>query len=203
MVSSYFVGQGIKHPTYGWGTISRKDPNDGTLIGRFRDGEHSVTEAELQTALEATPNLEAPLRTSGSSKPTRRPRKTAIAGQHTDLIDFLREHGTIRVQLPTHKVAKFNSDYEAATGDLIDTNTEHYSIIGGVPKWGATLTILFPKEGASLVPAFLQAHQYVTADPNTWCIMDNAFIFELFSIGFKLGKDHKSEGIEIGLPLTS
>lgn len=205
MVSSYFVGQGIKHLKYGWGTISKKDPNSGELTGRFRDGDRAVIETELQTALEAQPQLEAPLKTSGSSKaarPPRRPRKTAIATHYKDAIDFLRDHGTVRVQLPNHAIAKFNSDYESTTGDKIDNTTEYYSIIGGVPKWGSTLTLLFPKEGALLMPPSLNAHQYVNADPNVWCIMSNAFIWELFSIGFRLGKDHKTAGIEIGLTLT-
>lgn len=200
MVTTYFVGQGIKHPVHGWGTISKKNPNTGALTGRFRDGEHEVPEAELQTALEATPQAQ-PV-PSARGKKARAPRKTAIAGQYKDFVDFAREQGTIRVQLPQHAAPKFNGDYETVTGEQVDNSTEYYSIIGGVPKWGATLTLLFPKEGASLAPPHLNAHVYTKADPDMWCIMDNAFIFELFSIGFRLGKDHKREALEIGLPLT-
>lgn len=79
MSFDYFVGQGIKHLSYGWGTISKKDPNSGAMIGRFKDGEHPVLEADLQTALAATPHLEAPLKTSGSSRPARKAKiKTPI-----------------------------------------------------------------------------------------------------------------------------
>lgn len=197
MVSTYFVGQGIKHPVHGWGSISKKLP-DGTMTGRFRDGEHPVTEADLQTALEATPQAQPAPR---GKRASRAPHKTAIAGQYKDFIDFARDHGTIRVQTPQHAAAKFNGDYESVTGDVIDTNTEYYSIIGGVYKWGATLTLLFPAEGAALAPPSLGAHLHTKDDPNTWCIMNNAFIFELFSIGFKLGKNH-DKTVEIGLALT-
>jgi hypothetical protein len=152
----------------------------------------------INPTLTAT-EIPAPLPTTRGGK--RPPRRTAIAGQYKDFVDFAREHGTIRVQLPQHAVPKFNSDYESITGATIDADTEHYSIIGGVYKWGATLTLMFPKEGAVLAPPHLHTHKYVHADEDLWCIMDNAFIFELFSIGFRLGKNH-DKTVEIGLALS-
>lgn len=155
----------------------------------------------INPTLTAT-EVPAPIPPKRGGRASKAPRKTAIAGQHKDFVDFARDNGTIRVQTPLHAAAKFDGDYLSVTGDKVDNTTEHYSIIGGVYKWGATLTLLFPKEGAALVPPGLNAHQYTKDDPNTWCIMDNAFIFELFSIGFRLGKDHKREALEIGLAVT-
>lgn len=114
-------------------------------------------------------------------------RKVQTLPVNKDFIDLLRSAATIRVQLPKHKVASFTATYESLTGDQISTDTEHFSVIAEQSKWGVTLTVLIPKEVAALAPEHLHAFQYTHTDENQWAITQNAFVYELFSTGFRLG----------------
>jgi hypothetical protein len=125
-------------------------------------------------------------------------RKTNVQAEAPDFIEGLRQHGTIRAQMPPQDFGKFAELMESLTGERLEEGSPHVSLVNEQTKWGVSLTVLFPKELAALAPSWLKPYQYVHSNPNVWAINNNAFAYELLASGFNLGNQH-GEGPSVPL----
>lgn len=122
-------------------------------------------------------------------RPGSRPRKKYNREDENfvNFIDFLKVHGTIRVQAPQSAVPGFCKRYRETTGEVVDFPSSHASVIVETAKWGCSVTVLFPPSGADLVPNDISAGPY-TKGSSDWAVYGNDFAYELFELGFRLGR---------------
>jgi hypothetical protein len=125
-------------------------------------------------------------------------RKTNVQAEAPDFIEGLRQHGTIRAQMPPQDFDKFAELIANLNGEILEEGSPHVSLVNEQTKWGVSLTVLFPKELAALAPDWLKPYQYVHSNPNIWAINNNAFAYELLASGFHLGNQH-DEGPSVPL----
>lgn len=119
-----------------------------------------------------------------------RPRKTIITAAYDTFIDFLWAHGSIRAQVPPKAADGFANEFLSRKGRDVVMPSEHISLLNeSVDKRGASLTILFPPEGESLVPAGLDCKNYIH-DSTLRAVYNNDFAWELLSRGFEFGRQH-------------
>lgn len=177
------IGDKVTHPAHGTdiGLIAHVWA-DESLEVQFSDGEYSL---DANTAFVVESAVEP--KTIARFRPVR-PETFRLTSRDAAFEEFLRENGTIRIQLPIQSVPSFLAKYKIVTGEDVEVPSEYASVINENSKWGLSITVLFPSAGLPLVPDWLTVGSNDIDDPDANGIFENDFGWELLSKGFRLGK---------------
>jgi hypothetical protein len=109
----------------------------------------------------------------------------------------------VDAHVPPQFRAKFAGDYLGLTG--LPANAGDTGFTTADPnQWGISMRIYFPKRVLSILPG-LEAFVTCTdiSDSNTSAVNNKRWAYELFSLGFRLGRKHDLEAIRRSIPPES
>lgn len=92
----------------------------------------------------------------------------------------------IIAKTPSQWLKKLDARYESATGQPLPSRNSGLTITENGRSWSYSLQVQFPKPDSLPLPSTAHARR---DKPGYYYISNNAYVFELLALGFKLGRN--------------